>query len=157
MEPHRYRRDHAQRAIGTCQQLHQVVARDVLDNLAAAVGDSAVGQCHADADDQIACSAVADAQWTTGVGGNDAAQRRLFGPGWIERQHLAMLSQRCLEGRKRHACLDGRGHIAVRVFEQPVQRWVERMKSARCGRLPQPCFGTATTRYHGEFLLGRDA
>ena len=73
VQPHGQLDDQPERPERAGEQLGEVVARDVLDHLAAALRERAVGQRHAHADDQVAQAAVAGAQ-RAGVGrGHHAA------------------------------------------------------------------------------------
>ena len=83
-------RDHGEAAERSAQELRQVVARDVLDDPAAGLGDTSVGQRDLDADDEIARRAVAVAPRAAVVGRDDAADRRAVGERRIERQPLAV-------------------------------------------------------------------
>ena len=66
------RHDQPERPVGAGEQLGEVVARDVLDHLAAGLGERAVRERERDADDQVAHAAVAVAQ-RAGVAGRDHA------------------------------------------------------------------------------------
>ena len=77
MQTERRLGDQAERAVGAGEQLAEVVAGDVLHDLAAGLGDGAVGPDHGDADEQVARRAVAEAQRACGAGRD---QRRRSSP-----------------------------------------------------------------------------
>ncbi len=67
--------DDAQSAQGAREELGEVVAGDVLDDLAAGLGDRPVGQDDGDADDQVAHGPVAVAARPVGVRGDHTPDR----------------------------------------------------------------------------------
>ena len=119
MQSHGHRHDQPERPVGAREQLGEVVARDVLDHLAAGLGEAAVRERERDADDQIAHAAVAVAQ-RAGVAGRDHAAdgRRVARPQRrVEREHLALRGEGGLRLAQRHARLQHRGQIADVVLE----------------------------------------
>jgi hypothetical protein len=113
--------DQAERAERAGEQLREVVAGDVLDHLAAGLGDRAVRQSHGDAHDQVARRAVAVAQRPRVAGGEDAADRGLRGARRIEREHLSGRGEALLGLAHRHAGLDNGGQVALVVLDDAVQ------------------------------------
>jgi hypothetical protein len=69
--------DQPERAHRAGEELAEVIARDVLDHLAAGASQRAVRERDARADDEIAHAAVAVAQRARVVGGHDPADRRV--------------------------------------------------------------------------------
>ena len=112
--------DHAEGAERPAEQLGQVVAGDVLDHLAAGVGDGAVGQDHGDADDQVADGAVAQPPRARGVGRDHPADG---GPGLgrVEGQPLAGRGQGRLEVGQRHPGLGPDDQVAGGVLQHLVR------------------------------------
>ena len=80
-------------------ELGQVVAGDVFDDLAAAAGERAVGECDGDAEDQIARPPKAAAERAAVVGRQHAADGGVVGPERVERQALAVTRQLRSGGR----------------------------------------------------------
>ena len=62
VQAHGHLQDGAERPVGAREKLGQVVARHVLDHLAAAAGERAVGKGHRHAEHQVAWRAVAVAE-----------------------------------------------------------------------------------------------
>ena len=75
------------------QELGEVVARDVLDDPAAALDLDPLRRDEADADDLVARAAEAEPPRAAGVGGEDAAERRSIGLRDIDQQPLILLRQ----------------------------------------------------------------
>ncbi len=121
VEAHRHLDDRAERPVGAGEQLGQVVAGDVLDHLAAALGDGAVGERHAHADHEVARAAEARAQRPGVVGRDDAADRGAAAVRRVEREHLAGLAEGLLRAGQRHARLQHRGQVAGVVLHDPVE------------------------------------
>ena len=71
--------DDAERAERADEELRQIVAGDVLHDLAAAAHEGAVGHDHGEPDEQVARGAVEMAARARGVAGEDAAERRALG------------------------------------------------------------------------------
>ena len=95
MQAHRHLDDRAERAERAREQLGEVIARHVLDHLAAALRERAVGERDAHADHEVAHAAVAAAQRARVAAGHDAAERGAVVRG-VEREHLALLGERRL-------------------------------------------------------------
>ncbi len=66
-EPEQHLGDDAQRPFGTGEEARQVVARDVLDGLAAGLQDRAVGEDHFEAHDVVGRHAVLDGPHAAGI------------------------------------------------------------------------------------------
>jgi hypothetical protein len=114
--------DQPQRPERPREQLGEVVARDVLDHLAARAGERPVRQRDRRADDEVAHAPVAVAQ-RAGVAGRDHAAdrgRRAVPERGVDREHLPVLGERGLRLGQRHAGLQHRGEVAHVVLEQPV-------------------------------------
>ena len=150
VQPHRDRADQPERPVGAGEQLGQVVAGDVLDHLAARLGDRAVGEHHGHADHEVAHPAVAVAQ-RAGVGGGDhaadrgavvGAQRR------VQREHLA-LGGECRPGvGEPHPRLEHGREVADVVLDDLVQ--AARLEVHGVAGLPAPGkLGAAADGAHG--------
>ena len=119
MQPHGDAEDHAEGAERAREQLRQVIARDVLDHLAARLGDRAVGQRHRHADDQVARRPVAVAQRARVAGRDDAADRRR--PSGPSGGSSASIWSACGEPRlrrgQRDARVENRRQVALVVLD----------------------------------------
>ncbi len=120
VQSHRDLEDRAERAERAREQLGQVVAGHVLDHLAAALRDRAVGERHAHPHHQVARPAVARPQRTRVAAGQDAAERRAVARR-VEGQHLPRLRERLLGALERHARLEHGGEVAGVVLDDAVE------------------------------------
>ena len=102
-------------------ELAEVVAGDVFDDLAAGAGDGAVGEDEGHADDEVAEAAVVVAEGAGVVGGEDAADGGAVGPEGVEGYELAVLCEGLLELLPGAAGLDGAGEVLPGVFEDSVE------------------------------------
>ena len=75
-------RDEGEPSFGSADESPEVVARDVLHDLAAGIRDRAVGENERRAEDEVTRSAEAVAQRAGDVAGEQRADRRV--PGWVE-------------------------------------------------------------------------
>ncbi len=92
-------------------ELVEVVAGDVLDDLATGFGDGSIGEDDGHADDKIAETAILQAETAGIVRCNDAAH---CGVVWVERiegYELAVLGKRGLQGVPVATCLDDAGQV----------------------------------------------
>ena len=124
VQAHGHGRDQPERPVGAREQLRDVVPRDVLDHLAARLGDGAVAEDHGHADHEVAYAAVAVAQ-RAGVGrGDHAADGRAVGRAErrVEREHLALGGEQRLRVGQPHARAEHRGEVADVVLEDLVER-----------------------------------
>ena len=110
-EPERGRGDDAQGALGTDEQLLQVVARVVLAQAAQAVPDAAVGQHHLQAERQLARVAVTQHLGAAGVGGEVAADRGAALGGQTQRKQPSRRARCLLHLLQDAACLHRDGVV----------------------------------------------
>ena len=148
MQPHAHREDQPERAERAGEQLAEVVAGDVLDHLAARLGERAVAERDRDPENQIARLAVAMAQRTAVGGREHAADRRAIGSVGrqrrVEREHLAGCRQLPLRPRERHAGLEDRRQVAGVVLERRVQAAGVQLERGRvAGHAPVALGGAA--------------
>src|SRR5689334_10055833 len=114
-------RDYTESAEGAGDQFRQVVAGHVLDDLATAAGERAIGQRDGDADDEVAQSAEARTQSAAVGGRQDAADSRFVCPQWIERKALPVLSESFLQSLNGAARLGGNREVRPSVLEDLVE------------------------------------
>ena len=107
-------RDDRERAVGAGEELHQVVAGDVLHDAAAGFHHFAAAGDGAHADEAVAGSAARDAARAGEIGGGDGADGRLAGGavepamvGRLEGQALAVFGKQRLDLGKRRAGAGG--------------------------------------------------
>ena len=124
MQPHGDLGDEPERAERAAVELGEVVAGDVLDDLAARARERAVGERDGDAEHEVARRAVAVAQRAAVAGRDDAADRRrvALAERRVEREHLAGGAEDLVELAQRHAGLQDRGQVTGVVLEDAVQR-----------------------------------
>ena len=138
MKAHGHLEDRAEGAERAGEELRQVVARDVLDHLAAALCDRAVGQRDPHADDKVPHPAVARPQGPRVVCRHHSADGGVRA-GRVQGQHLILLGERLLGAGQRHARLEGRGEVACVVFEDAIEARAgeleRRIRSGRPGQL----------------------
>ena len=151
---HRRLDDHAECAVRADEELGQIVARDVLHDLAAALHDGAVRGHDRHADQEIAGRAVEMAPRPASVRREHPADGRAVGVGGIERQPLAAAPERRLERRDRHSGLDRRREIAGLVIQEPAEPAQPHDEpGARRGHA-DACGGAASPRRHRAPDLG---
>ena len=94
VQPQHHLGHHGERAVGAVHDLGHVVARHVLDHVAAGMRDRAVGQHERDADDDIAQRAVDEGGRPGVAGGEQAADRGAVGdPRRVQRHALRVRGQ----------------------------------------------------------------
>ena len=111
--------DQAQPALRAAEELSEVVAGDVLDDLPAGARDRAVREHDRHPQDDVPRRAVAVATRPGQPLREAGADGRVAGR--IERQHLATLGEHRAEGREAKAGLDGRGQVARLVLEDAIE------------------------------------
>ena len=121
MEAEHRLRDDRERAERSRGELRQVVARDVLDHLAAALRERAVGQCQRDPDDQVAERAEARHERPVVARGEDPADRGALRPERVEGEALPVLGQRRLQPRDAAPRLHGRRQIGPGVLQYAIE------------------------------------
>ncbi len=97
----------------------EVVARDVLDDLAARVRDRSVREHERNSEDEIAGRAEAVPQRPGEVAREQRPDGRVARR--IEREALAVLAEGVLQGGEAHACLHRARQVAGLVLEDPVE------------------------------------
>ena len=113
--------DDAQSAIAADEQLHQIVASNVLDDASTAFGDDAVAGHKADADAEISQSTVTVPQGTVRRRGQQAADAGALRMQRINRQKLAMLTEGVIYFLERAARAYAHGEIARIIVLDAVQ------------------------------------
>ena len=108
--------DDAECAEGSGEEFGEIVTGDVLDDLAAAARDGAVGEDDGHADDEIAKRAIAAAESSAVVGGDDAADGGAIREDGIECDALIVAREFALHGGPWRAGGDGGGHVLPDVF-----------------------------------------
>ena len=119
VQPQRDARDQPEPPARAGEELAEVVAGDVLHDLAARARDRAVGEDDGDPDHEVAHRAVAVAARPREVGGEAGADRRVARR--VERQHLPVRPERRLQFGERQPGLDDRRQVARLVLEDSVQ------------------------------------
>ena len=108
--------DDAEGAVGADHEFVEVVAGDVLDDLAAGAGDGPVGEDDGHADDQVAEAAVLEADGAGVVGGEDAADGSGLGPERVECDELVVGGEGALHRGPGGSGADGGGEILPAMF-----------------------------------------
>ena len=101
-------------------ELAEVVARDVLHDLAARVGPGAVRQHDPDADHEVAHRPEPVAQRPREIEQETVRESRVSG--WVEREPLPVPSECGLEGREADRAVDDAGQVAGLVLDDAVLR-----------------------------------
>ncbi len=118
--------DDAKRAERAGDEFWKIVARNILDDFAAAGGERAVSKSYRDADDEVAQRSKAESQRAAVVAGKHAANGGFLRPQRIDGKALAVLGERLLQSLDRAACFHRDGEVAPGVFDDAAQ--------ARCGK-----------------------
>ena len=113
--------DDPERAVRSGEQLHQIVAGDVLHDPPAALHQRAVGEHHGDADEQVAHLALRQAQRPRRIGGDQSADRRRSGCGGSNGRCWPARLQQRIELCQRHAGFDAHRHVGGLVRQDPLQ------------------------------------
>src|SRR5713226_2212354 len=121
MEAEDRARDDAERAERAGREFWQVVAGDILDDFAAAGGQSSIGQSKRDTNDEITQRAETKAQTATVVDREHATHRSFFRPEGIKSKPLTVLGEGVLQFLDRAARFDGYGEVDPSVLEDFVQ------------------------------------
>ena len=143
-------RDDAERAERAGRQFRQIVAGDVLDDFAAALGQRAVGQRQRHADDQVAQRAEAKTQRAAVVGGKNAADGGAARPQRVEGKALsdvARVSRELLHGA---ASFDGDGEIGPGMFDDRVETRGRENDVGALRRIAPSELCSAAARNHGQ-------
>ena len=111
--------DERQSALGSAHESCEVVAGDVLDDLAARVRDRAVAQNKCDAEDEVPRCAEPMAQRTRDVPGEQRPDGRVARR--VEREPLTGASEGLAKHREPNAALDGAREIAGVVLQHACQ------------------------------------
>jgi hypothetical protein len=120
MQPEGDLGDHPERAEAAHEELAEVVARDVLHDLAARLGHDAVGPDERDPDEQVAHRPVEQPSGAAGVRRHGAAQRG-GGEGGVERQLLTRAGQAVLQVGHPGAGTDDGDQVARGVLDDAGQ------------------------------------
>ena len=119
MEAQAHPRDQAEPPARAAEELPEVVARDVLDDLAARVRDRAVGEHHGHPEHEVAHGSEAVAARPREVGRDAGPDRRVAGR--VEREPLAVLAEARVQRREADPRLDDAGEVARLVLEHGVE------------------------------------
>jgi hypothetical protein len=124
MQPHGDLADEPERPERAAVELGEVVARDVLDDLAACARERPVRQRDGDPQREVARGAVAVAQRARVAGGDRATERGrvALAVRRVEREHLVAGGEALVELAQRHAGLHDRGEVADVVLDDRVER-----------------------------------
>ena len=141
--------DDAECAEGAGEKFGEIVAGDVLDDLAAAARDGAVGEDDGHAEDEIAERAVAAAKNSAVVRGDDAADRGAIGEDGIERDTLVVARELALHGGPRCAGGDGGGHVLPNVLADAGEARGRELEARSDARAPGE-LGAAAGGFDGE-------
>ncbi len=142
----------AQRALGADEQLAQVVAGGVLDQVLVQLQQVALAGYHLHAGDPVAGHAVADHLDATGIGADVAADLAGAGGGEVHRVVQALVLGELLQLRGDHAGLADGGAIHLVEFENLVHV-VERHHHLAIGRYGGGRKPGATARRHQRDLV----
>ena len=122
MRPQNHLGDQPERPEGPGEELGEFVAGDVLDHVAAGVGDPAVGQDDRDAENEVAQRPVAMLPGPGVRGGEQAADGGARAdPGGVVRDPLTVPGQPGLQGAQRSAGPHRDGHVGRVVGQHPGQ------------------------------------
>ena len=113
--------EESQRASGSHQQLHQLVAGHVLDDPASRGDGRSVGQQCLEPQEKIARPRSRRSTKPGPAVGEDAAHRGATGCRWIPRDELLSFRQRGLQLPKRSTCLNAHRQIAWLVAHDSTQ------------------------------------
>ncbi len=149
--------DDAEGAVRAGEELAQVVARDVLDHLAAGSGDGAVGEHDRDADEQVAGGAVAERARPGQRGGQGAADRRVLAERHVQGQLLPLAGEGRVQGRHRHPGLGAHDQVAGGVLQHLVHAAQVEQDVAALGRRSPVQLRAAAGGHHREVALGAGA
>jgi len=124
MQPDADREDQPERPERAREQFRKVIARHVLDHLAAGARDRAVAERDGDADHEVARGPVAMAQGPAVTGGEHASDRRGVSGAErrIEREHLVGQGERPLGLVEGDTRLEHGRQVSGVVLDNPVQR-----------------------------------
>ena len=123
MQTHRHLHDQPERSERRSEELRQVVAGHVLDDLPARFRHCAIRECNGHPEEEVAGDAVSMAKRTGIAGGNDAADgcRICVPQGRIQRQHLPRCGKHLLRGCQRHPGLQHCREVRRVVLEDPIE------------------------------------
>jgi hypothetical protein len=115
--------DHPERPQRPCEELAEVVARHVLDHLAARARDGPVRKRHRHAEDEVARRAVAMTARARVPRGDDAAHRRpvVLAERRVQREHLPGRREALLRRRHREPRTQDRRQVALVVLHQRIE------------------------------------
>src|SRR5918998_1412152 len=148
-------RDDPEGSQGPREQLGEVVAGDVLDDLAARLRHRPVVQDDGYADDQVADSPVPEPARSRGVRRDDAPYgsspfRRIYG------EHLVRAGEMSLQVLELHPGLDAYHLVAGDVLDDLVHARGANDEVERRGRVAEVQLGPATARRDHEPLAARE-
>ena len=147
--------DDAEGPQGAGEQLGEVVAGHVLDDLAAGLRHRAVGEHHFDADDQISHRTVPETPRTRGVRRHDAPDGCALFRG-VYAQHLVRPGEALLQVLQLQAGLGAYDLISRNVLDDPVHARGAEDEIHLSRRIPEAHLRTAAARRDGEPLAARE-
>ncbi len=142
-------RDHAKSAEAAGHQLVDVVAGDILDHLAAALGDGAVGEHNRHADDEIAQAAIFQPQGAAVVAATMPPTVARSGHSGSSATICPCCRSCVLHRRPRAAGLHGAGHVLPGMLAQFANAHHAQL-DVRRDRIPPAKFGSAAAGHHRQ-------
>src|SRR5437667_5508269 len=142
--------DDRERAERADEEFVEVVAGDVLDDAASALGDGAVAGDEFGADQEIAGSAVELAERRVDAGGERAADGAARIPGNEERKELMVFEQSGIQFCDGHAGARGEGEIAGIVVDDLIESGHIESDIVAGGRHADAEFGARAAGDEGE-------
>src|SRR5215469_7167780 len=142
--------DDTKRSEGAGNEFRKVVARNILDDFAAARGERAIRKSYRDAKDEVAQRSEAQSERAAVVGGKHPANGRLLRPQRIESKPLAVLGKRLLQSFDRATCFHGDGEIGPGVLEDVAQARCGKKQVGARGRIAPAEFAAAAARDNGK-------
>src|SRR5581483_2010350 len=147
--------NYAERAITADHQLHQVVARDVLDHPSASFGQLALTGDELNADAEIAHSTITVFQRTVHTGRQGSTHGGMLWMRRIERKKLAMLGQHGIKCRQSTSRANADGQISGIVMGHALQPRGAQKDANALGNSARGHSGESARRNYREILGSR--
>jgi len=142
-------RDDSKSAERSGHKFVEIIAGDVLDDLATRARDGAIREHDRHANDEVAKASVSEAKASRVVGSSDAADRCAIWPEGVEGDKLTVLRKRLLHGRPYATGLNDAGHVLPCVFAHGVE--TVRVEDQRgMNRVAPALFGAASQGSDGD-------
>jgi hypothetical protein len=113
--------DDPQCAEGSRHEFMKIIPSDIFYDFSAGASDRAIGQYDGHADDEVAETAVSQAETAGIVCGSNTAYCRAIRPERIESDELTMLLQRRLHRRPQAASFGGTCHVLPYVLSDGIE------------------------------------